>query len=277
MKRGTLYLLIWLTALHLLAAGAWYITHTWYEYAFTPAYWAFLLLPVMSVHYLLSRRDRQPSIIYPDVKNLRKYRSTWLDLRPNILFSLRLAALWLFIMALARPQSKTEFEDSKVEGVDIMLAIDVSESMLAKDFNPNRLEAAKVVAEQFVDKRPDDRIGLVVFQAEAFTQVPLTTDHRVLKNVLRDVRSGLLESGTAIGMGLATAVNRLKESTAKSKIIVLLTDGVDNRGSIRPLDAAALAKTYGIRVYTIGAGTRGEALQPVAMRPDGSYVFDRVK
>ncbi len=277
MKRNWIYLIVWTILLHLAAAMGWYTALPWFEYAFTPAFWGLLLLPVLSVHYLITASEKKPSVAFSSLDLLKKYESRWLRLRPHTVFSLKFAALWCCIMALARPQSKTDFEDSRVEGVDIVLALDVSESMLARDFEPNRLEAAKKVAEEFIGKRSNDRIGLVVFQAEAFTQVPLTTDHRVLSNVLRDVRTGLLESGTAIGLGLATAVNRLKESTARSKIIVLLTDGVDNRGAIRPLDAASLAETYGIRVYTIGAGTKGEALQPVARRPDGSFVYDRVK
>ena len=160
------------------------------------------------------------------------------------------------------------------EGIDIMVAMDVSVSMLARDLKPDRLEASKQVAMDFIDMRPNDRIGLVLYEAEAFTQCPLTTDHRVLKELFAAAKPGMLQGGTAIGMGLATALNRLRESEAKSRVVILLTDGMNNAGAIQPLDAAQIAETLGIRVYTIGLGTRGKALSPVGIYPNGKYRFE---
>jgi Ca-activated chloride channel family protein len=167
------------------------------------------------------------------------------------------------IIVLARPQKTDKFQDVSTEGIDIVLTQDISGSMLARDFKPDRLEAAKNIATEFISGRPYDRIGLVVFSGESFTQCPLTTDHAVLINLLREIQSGMIEDGTAIGMGLATAVNRIKDSQAKSKVIILLTDGVNNKGEIAPATAAGIAKTFGIRVYTIGVGTQGMAPYPV--------------
>jgi Ca-activated chloride channel family protein len=180
-----------------------------------------------------------------------------------ILFALKIVVLILLILILARPQKSDSFQDVSTEGIDIILAVDISGSMLARDFKPDRLEASKDVATEFISGRPYDRIGLVVFSGESFTQCPLTTDHAVLINLLREVKSGMIEDGTAIGMGLATAVNRLKDSEAVSKVVILLTDGVNNRGEIAPLTAADFAGTFGIRVYTIGVGTEGVASYPV--------------
>jgi Ca-activated chloride channel family protein len=165
-------------------------------------------------------------------------------------------------IALARPQSTSTGEQVNTEGIDIVLAYDISGSMLAEDFRPNRIEAAKKVADDFIDGRPNDRVGLVVFAGESFTQCPMTIDHSVLKNLLKEIKSGMIEDGTAIGMGLATAVSRLKESKAKSKVIILLTDGVNNRGFIDPMTAAGIAQSFGIRAYTIGVGTQGMAPYP---------------
>jgi Ca-activated chloride channel family protein len=164
---------------------------------------------------------------------------------------------------MTRPQSKKSRQDVTVEGIDIVLAMDISGSMMAMDFKPNRIEASKNVAMEFIDGRPNDRIGLVIFSGEAFTQCPLTTDHGVLKNLFQDIRSGMIEDGTAIGDGLATALNRLRGSKAISKVIILLTDGVNNMGSIDPLSSAEIAKLYGVRIYTIGIGTTGVAPYPV--------------
>jgi Ca-activated chloride channel family protein len=164
---------------------------------------------------------------------------------------------------LARPQKTDKYQDVSTEGIDIVLTQDISGSMLSRDFKPDRLEAAKNMATEFISGRPYDRIGLVVFSGESFTQCPLTTDHAVLINLLREIQSGMIEDGTAIGMGLATAVSRIKDSKAKSKVIILLTDGVNNKGEIAPATAAGIAKTFGIRVYTIGVGTQGVAPYPV--------------
>jgi len=169
----------------------------------------------------------------------------------------------LLIIVLARPQKTDRFHNIKTEGIDIILAMDISGSMLARDFKPDRLEASKNVATEFISGRPYDRIGLVVFSGESFTQCPLTTDHAVLINLMRELQSGMIEDGTAIGNGLALAVNRIKDSDAISKVIILLTDGVNNRGEIAPSTAADIAKTYGIRVYTVGVGTIGTAPYPV--------------
>jgi Ca-activated chloride channel family protein len=192
------------------------------------------------------------------------------------LFALRLLAFALLITALARPQSKSSWKDTKTEGIDIAISLDVSLSMLAKDFNPNRLEVAKEVILNFIDGRPNDRIGLVLFGGEAFTQCPLTTDHKVLKNMFPQIKAGMLNQGTAIGLGLANAVARIKDSKAKSKVIIFISDGVNNVGEIAPITAGELAKTYGVRVYCIGVGTKGKALQPVAMYAEGQYEYDYV-
>jgi Ca-activated chloride channel homolog len=178
-------------------------------------------------------------------------------------FILRVLAVVFLILALARPQTTNKLQTSTTEGIDIMISLDMSTSMLAMDFNPNRLEAAKEVAINFIQGRPNDRIGLVIFAAESFTQCPLTIDHAVLVNLFREIQTGMLEDGTAIGDGLATAVNRIKDSESKSKVIIFLSDGENNRGQIAPLTAAEIAKTFGIRVYTIGVGTIGTAPYPI--------------
>ena len=177
-------------------------------------------------------------------------------------FILKIFAAIFLIIALARPQSSINWQESTTKGIDILLAMDISGSMLAQDLKPNRLEASKNVALDFISKRMNDRIGLVIFSGESFTQCPLTTDHNVLSNLFKDVQSGMIDDGTAIGMGLATSVNRLKESNAKSKVIILLTDGINNSGVIPPLTAAEIAADFGIRVYTIGVGTKGLAPYP---------------
>ena len=178
-------------------------------------------------------------------------------------FALRMMAVALIIVVVARPQAVDSWEESETQGIDIVLALDVSGSMLAQDLQPNRLEAAKKVAAEFITDRKNDNIGLVIFAGESFTQCPMTTDHKVLLNLLNAIDFGLIEDGTAIGLGLANAVNRLKDSESKSKVVILLTDGSNNRGQIAPLTAADLAQSYGIRVYTVGAGTKGMAPTPV--------------
>ncbi len=190
--------------------------------------------------------------------------------------ALRTAALVGLSVALFRPQTASTIENMTREGIDLVLTMDLSASMLSRDFRPNRLESAKDVAMDFVDSRPFDRIGVVAYEGEAFTQVPITSDHIVVKNGLASLETGQLQGGTAIGTGLAIAVNRLRESEAESKVIVLLTDGENNAGQIEPMDAAQLATLNGIRVYTIGVGTVGKAKSPVAIRPDGSYKYDWV-
>ena len=187
----------------------------------------------------------------------------------HVPFVLRMIAIALVIVILARPQSTNSWQNSSTEGIDIMMAIDISSSMLAQDLRPNRLEAAKNVAAAFINGRPNDNIGLVVFSAESFTQCPLTTDHAILLNLFKNIQSGMIEDGTAIGLGLANAVSRIKDSQAKSNVIILLTDGSNNRGEIAPVTAAEIAKTFGIRVYTIGVGTKGEAPYPFRL-PGGT-------
>ena len=186
---------------------------------------------------------------------------------------LRWLALGLLILALARPQRKWEEEKIKADALDIVLSMDISPSMLSKDFDPDRLSVSKRVAAEFVSKRPHDRMGLVAFSAEAFTQCPLTTDRRVMQTFINELSVGRLEDGTAVGMGLATAVNRLKDSPSRTKIVVLLTDGESNAGYISPLKAAEIAKTLGVRVYTVGIGTEGVVMSPAQRNSDGSYAF----
>ena len=201
-------------------------------------------------------------------------RDQWIPLVPD---GLRTLALGLIVLVLARPQSSSSIENMTREGIDIVMAMDASASMLSKDFRPNRLEAAKAVASEFVEDRPFDRVGVVVYEGESFTQVPLTTDHRVVQDGLNALETGRGEGGTAIGMGLATAVNRLRKSDAKSKVVILITDGENNSGQIEPQDAAQLARLESIRVYTVGVGTIGRAKSPVRQRPDGSYIYDWVE
>ena len=274
MSRTRIYMALYLAALNVAALIAWRLAYPHYEWAFPSAFWLLIIPFLLSIHYLFFEKGLQGKLNFSSIPSEIFERFSVLSFGPLIGFTLRYSAIWCIIVAIAQPQSRTDFESSELQGIDIVMSLDVSESMLAKDLRPNRLEAAKEVGQQFIDERPDDRIGLVVFQAEAFTQVPITTDHRVIKNALEDIRPGLLTSGTAIGMGLATAVNRIKDSEAKAKVIILLTDGMDNSGSIRPEDAASIAKTFGVRVYTIGVGTTGKALQPVAIDASGNYVFD---
>ncbi len=201
----------------------------------------------------------------------------WKHYTRHGLFGLRMLAVGLLILALARPQTNMNRQDISVEGIDIMLATDISSTMLAEDLRPNRLEAAKEVAVEFISSRPDDRIGLVVFSGESFTQCPLTTNHALLINLYKDINFGMIDDGTAIGDGLATAVNRLKESKTRSKVIILLTDGINNMGSIDPQSAAEIAELYGIRIYTIGVGTMGTALFPVRTQFGMQYQRMEVK
>ena len=188
--------------------------------------------------------------------------TSWKVYLRHVPFILRMAAVAVLIIILARPQSTNSWQNTSTEGIDIVLAMDISSSMLAQDLKPNRLEASKDVAASFINGRPNDNIGLVVFAAESFTQCPLTTDHTVLLNLFKDIQPGIIQDGTAIGLGLANAVSRIQDSQAKSKVIILLTDGVNNAGEIAPVTAAEIAKTFGIRVYSIGVGTQGKAPYP---------------
>jgi Ca-activated chloride channel family protein len=221
------------------------------------------VIPLMIAFYVLKQQKANASLRLPGIKPFLGSVKTFRHYLRHLLFAARAAAVALLIIVLARPQDTESFQNISTEGIDIVLALDISGSMLARDFRPDRLEASKNVATEFISGRPYDRIGLVVFSGESFTQCPITTDHAVLINLLREIQSGMIEDGTAIGMGLATAVNRIKDSEAKSKVIILLTDGVNNRGDIAPATAAGIAKTFGIRVYTIGVGTQGVAPYPV--------------
>jgi len=239
--------------------------------------WALLLLPLLAFWYWFKRKELSPELNYPDASFLADSAGNWLAYLRHILPILRILAIGLGIIALARPRTSEEKSKSKsLEGIDIVMAVDVSASMLSQDLRPNRLDATKQVVINFVDDRPNDRVGLVVYAGESYTQTPLTSDHKVLKNAIKDLRYGLIEDGTAIGMGLATAVNRLKESSAKSKVIILLTDGENNRGEIDPLTAAQLAKEFNIRVYTIGVGSKGKARSPIAYLPGGDFRYGYV-
>ena len=228
-----------------------------------PYYLLLLLLLVPAVGwYVLTRRRRQATLQVSGLKALRQGKSSWKVYLEHVPFALRVAAFALIVLVLARPQSVDSWQNTSTEGIDIVVALDISTSMLAEDLKPNRLEAAKSIASSFISGRQNDNIGLVVFAGESFTQCPLTTDHAVLINLFGSIRSGMIEDGTAIGLGLANAVSRIKDSQAKSKVIILLTDGTNNRGDIDPITAAELAKTFGIRVYTIGVGSKGKAPYP---------------
>lgn len=228
---------------------------------FAQPYW-FALLLLLPWFIYRQYKQQQPALrvsIFNASQNPANWRTLW---QPKLIV-LRYLAYVLFIVALARPQAINQWQTIRSEGIDIVLSMDISGSMLAEDFKPNRLEAAKKLAAEFTEQRVGDRLGLVVFSGESFSQCPLTTDRRVMQEQLQQLRSGLLEDGTAIGMGLATAVDRLREQKTASKIIILLTDGVNNAGLIDPLTALNVAKAYGIKVYTIGIGTQGEAPMPV--------------
>ena len=225
--------------------------------------WFLLVIPLLVAHYIWRQGKANAPVKLSTAGFFADGRKTFRHYLRHVLFAMRMAALAMVTVVIARPQNVDRWQSSTTEGIDIVMALDVSGSMLARDFSPDRLEASKNVATEFIRGRPYDRIGLTVFSGESFTQCPLTTDHAVLINLLRDVKSGIIEDGTAIGVGLATAINRIKDSDAISKVIILLTDGVNNRGSIDPMTAAEIAKTFGIRVYTIGVGSRGYADYPV--------------
>ena len=243
-----------------------------------PVFFHGLWLILFSIaYYVFQNLKRKPAIALSSFSGLEHAPVSWKVRLRHLPFILRMLAFSILMIALARPQSKSSWQDLHTEGIDIMMGVDVSASMLAKDLKPNRLEAAKNVASEFIGSRPDDRLGLVIFSGESFTQCPLTTDHSVLLNLFSEVKTGMLEDGTAIGMGLASTINRLKDSKAKSKVVILLTDGVNNAGAVSPLLAAELAKPYNIRIYTIGVGSRGKAYAPVGIYPNGQYVYDYVE
>ena len=226
--------------------------------------WLLALPVLLAVHYLwLELSGRRPHMRVSSSSPWTVSGNSALAVLRHLPFVLRIAAICLIVVALARPRSSSETEKIDTEGIDIVLAMDVSSSMLARDFEPDRISAAKNIAIEFIAQRPSDRMGIVVFAGESYTQCPLTTDRATLINLMKDVQTDLIEDGTAIGNGLATAVARMKDSNAKSRVVILLTDGVNNRGEIAPETAAELAKTFGVRVYTIGLGTNGEAPYPV--------------
>ncbi|AWX44325.1 uncharacterized protein HME9304_01325 [Flagellimonas maritima] len=242
------------------------------EFANPEFFWLLLLLPVALLWYYFKHKDQVASLKISSIKGFN-VNSLISKMRP-VLFALRLLALAAIIMALARPQTEDISTRTKTtKGIDIVMAIDVSSSMLARDLKPNRLSALKKVAGEFIEKRPNDRIGLVGYAGESYTKTPITSDKSIVLRALREITYGELEDGTAIGMGLATSVNRLKESKAISKVIILLTDGVNNSGFIEPNTAANLAIEFGIKTYTIGLGTNGNALSPIAYNPDGTFRY----
>lgn len=234
-----------------------------------------LMIPYL-IWYLMYRKKSEPTMRMSDTRAYRYAPRSWRVMLMPLQLLLRLAVFVLLILVLARPQTQNSWKNETMEGIDIMLAMDVSTSMLAEDLKPNRIEAAKQVAADFIIGRPDDNIGLTIFAGEAFTQCPMTTDHASLLNLLHNVRTDiaqrLIEDGTAIGMGLANAVSRLKDSKAKSKVVILLTDGSNNRGDLSPMTAAEIAKSFGIRVYTIGVGTNKVAPYPMPVAGGVQYI-----
>jgi len=255
----------------------WFFLKSEYSYANPMAFFFLLFIPVLGIYHIWSLPGKTPKVTLSTLHQFPTEGDLMNEILHHLPLLLRSLGLTLIIISLARPQSNLSWQNVSTEGIDIVVAMDVSASMLAQDFKPNRLESSKQVAIDFIEARPNDRMGLVVYEGESFTQSPLTTDHRVLVNLFKDIKTGMVEGGTAIGMGLANAVNRLKDSDARSKVVILLTDGDNNAGSIAPLTAAEIAKQFGIRVYTIGVGSEGRALSPVAVFPDGRYKYDYVE
>ena len=248
-------------------------------YLANPNYlWLFILLPLLIGWYFFNSKKAQPVLKISSLKGFQQKTNFLGKLQP-LLFILRLLSLGLIILAISRPQTMDVSTRTKTnKGIDIVMAIDVSSSMLAQDLKPNRLSSLKRVATSFIDDRMSDRIGLVIYAGESYTKTPITSDRAIVKNALREIRyEGLIEDGTAIGMGLATAVNRLKDSRAKSKVIILLTDGVNNSGFIDPKIASELAVEYGIKTYTIGLGSNGTARAPVGVLPNGKFQYGMTK
>lgn len=249
-----------------------------FEFVDPQYFWLFLLLPVLVLWYLWKRKQQTASLKISSVQGFKTGKN-WLARLKPVLFALRLLALSAIIIAMARPRTVDESTKTKTtRGIDIVISIDVSASMLARDLKPNRLEALKTVAAKFINARTNDRIGLVEFAGESYTRTPLTSDKTIVLSSLKNISyNTIVEGGTAIGSGLATAVNRLKDSRAKSKVIILMTDGVNNSGFIDPKIAAELAVEFGIKVYTIGLGTNGMAMSPIAIRPDGGFQYGNVQ
>ncbi|TYA74340.1 vWA domain-containing protein [Seonamhaeicola marinus] len=241
-------------------------------------FWLFLLLPLAILWYVFKHNKQTAELKISSLKGF-KVTNSWLPKLRHVLFALRLIALALLITAIARPQTVDVSTKTKTtKGIDIVMAVDVSASMLAKDLRPNRLEALKKVAAEFIKGRPNDRIGIVEYAGESYTKTPITSDKTIVLKSLKSMRyNNIIQGGTAIGMGLATSVNRLKDSKASSKVIVLLTDGENNAGFIDPLTASELAVEYGIKVYTIGLGTNGMALSPSGLLANGSFQYSRMQ
>ena len=241
-------------------------------------FWLLLVLPLAILWYIIKNKKQTAELKISSLKGFKATKS-WLPKLRHLLFVFRLVALVLLIAAIARPQTVDVSTKTKTtRGIDIVMAIDVSASMLAKDLSPNRLEALKIVASDFIKGRPNDRIGLVEYAGESYTKTPITSDKAIVLRSLKSIRyNTVIEGGTAIGMGLATSVNRLKDSKATSKVIILLTDGVNNTGFIDPKIASELAVEYGIKVYTIGLGTNGMALSPIRVLPNGSFQYGRIQ
>lgn len=248
-----------------------------YTFAYPEFFWGLLAIPVLVVWHILSRKKQVAHVLSPSVKAFTK--TGRLPKWQPVLLVLRMLAIGLILVALARPQTQDVSTQTKTnKGIDIVMAIDVSSSMLARDLKPSRLSALKKVAANFIANRTADRIGLVVYAGESYTKTPITSDKALVVDVLYKINyDGVINDGTAIGMGLATAVNRLRDSKAKSKVIILLTDGVNNTGFVDPKTAAGLASSFGIKTYTIGLGSNGSAPAPVALRPDGSFVYQLTK
>lgn len=234
-----------------------------FEFAYPEYFYVLLIIPVMIAWYWFKNNRSKAEIKISTSLPFKAVKKSYKLYLYHLLFVFRIVAVALLAVALARPQTTSKSQDVTIEGIDIVMALDISGSMLAEDFKPNRIEAAKELALEFISGRPGDRIGLVVFAGEAFTQVPLTTDHRVLTEMFRKIKTGMIEDGTAIGDGLATGVARLEESKAVSKVIILLTDGVSNMGAVDPLSAAEIARLKKIRVYSVGIGSRGTAPYPM--------------
>lgn len=249
-----------------------------FEFVNPQFFWLLIILPVLVLWYLFKRNEQTASLKISSTKGF-KTKNNWLAKMRPILFALRLIALAAIIIGMARPRTVDESTRIKTtKGIDIVMAIDVSASMLAQDLRPNRLEALKTVAARFISDRVNDRIGLVEYAGESYTKTPLTSDKSIVLSSLKSIDyNNTIEGGTAIGMGLATSVNRLKESRAKSKVIILLTDGVNNSGFIDPKIASELAVEFSIKVYTIGLGTNGMAQSPIGLRPDGSFQYGSIQ
>lgn len=262
MRKETSIVLGTLLAGLAVSAWIWYIQRGTFEYLHPERFWALLALPAIAGVYFWQVGRRTGTVRNGAFALLATLPESWMGYGRHTLMALRMVGLTYLVLCIARPQSAESKKNITSEGIDIVLTMDVSTSMLARDFKPDRLNSAKRVAQAFMEGRNNDRLGVVVYEGESFTQVPLTTDHRVVRTALENLEAGIIEGGTAIGMGLATAVNRLKDSEAESKVVILLTDGENNAGQIKPIDAARIAQAFDIRVYTIGVGGRGKAPYP---------------